>query len=101
MSQPQIEPWLRGPIEGIPKALMPIAHSLMQVIEDLPAAVEGLSQEQLNAPVGGARPPSHFISNIFPAVWTDCTPTHVAKNCRNNSLRRHREGKGTRRSFRR
>jgi hypothetical protein len=54
MSQAHIEPWLRGPIEGIPIALMPIAHSLMQVIEDLPAVVEGLPEEELNATPGGA-----------------------------------------------
>jgi len=54
MSTPQIEPWLRGPIESIHPALNPIAHSLMQVIEDLPRIVSGLTKEQLWSTPGGA-----------------------------------------------
>jgi hypothetical protein len=49
-----VEPWLRGPIEGVHPSLMPIAHSLMQVIEDLPRIVDGLTREQLWATPGGA-----------------------------------------------
>lgn len=49
-----VEPWLRGPIEGIHPALMPIAHSLLQVIEDLPGVVRELTSEQLWATPGGA-----------------------------------------------
>ncbi len=48
------EPWLRGPLEGIHPSLMPIAHSLMQVMEDVPQIVVGLSYEQLWATPGGA-----------------------------------------------
>ena len=54
MNKSSLEPWLRGPIEGIPPALMPIAHSLVQVMEDLPRVVEGLTREQLYATPGGA-----------------------------------------------
>ena len=50
----QIEPWLRGPIVGIDPAVTPIAHSFMQLIEDLPQVVSGLTKEQLWAMPAGA-----------------------------------------------
>lgn len=53
-NNPQAEPWLRGPIEGIHPSLMPIAHSLRQVMEDLPRIVAGMTREQLYATPGGA-----------------------------------------------
>ena len=48
------EPWLRGPIPGMPAMVMPAAHALMQASEDIPRAVEGLTTEQLWALPGGA-----------------------------------------------
>ncbi|MDQ2930697.1 MAG: DinB family protein [Gemmatimonadota bacterium] len=48
------EPWLRGPIAGMPAMVMPAAHALMQAAEDIPRAVAGLTEEQLWALPGGA-----------------------------------------------
>jgi len=48
------EPWLRGPIAGMPAMVMPAAHALMQAAEDIPLAVAGLTSEQLWALPGGA-----------------------------------------------
>ena len=48
------EPWLRGPIPGMPAMAMPAAHALMQAAEDIPGAVAGLTNEQLWALPGGA-----------------------------------------------
>jgi hypothetical protein len=48
------EPWLRGPIAGMPAMVMPLAHALMQAAEDVPMAVEGLTTAQLWALPGGA-----------------------------------------------
>jgi uncharacterized damage-inducible protein DinB len=48
------EPWLRGPIPGMPAMAMPAAHALMQAAEDVPRAVEGLTVRQLWALPGGA-----------------------------------------------
>jgi uncharacterized damage-inducible protein DinB len=50
----ELEPWLRGPLEGIDPAVMPIAHSLKQVLEDLPDVVRGLTTEQIWAKPGNA-----------------------------------------------
>jgi ABC-type uncharacterized transport system substrate-binding protein len=48
------EPWLRGPIAGMPAMVMPAAHALMQAAEDIPMAVSGLTNTQLWALPGGA-----------------------------------------------
>ncbi len=48
------EPWLRGPIAGMPAMVMPAAHALMQAAEDIPQAVAGLTSNQLWALPGGA-----------------------------------------------
>jgi uncharacterized damage-inducible protein DinB len=45
MDQP--EPWLRGPIEGVEAAVMPVFFSFAQVREDLARYVTGLTPEQL------------------------------------------------------
>jgi uncharacterized damage-inducible protein DinB len=48
------EPWLRGPIAGMPAMVMPAAHALMQASEDIPRTVAGLTTAQLWALPGGA-----------------------------------------------
>lgn len=48
------EPWLRGPIAGMPAMVMPAAHAMMQAAEDIPRAAEGLTNTQLWALPGGA-----------------------------------------------
>lgn len=45
----QTEVWQRGPIEGVPAALQPVAHILLQVRESVGELVEGLTEEQWNA----------------------------------------------------
>jgi uncharacterized damage-inducible protein DinB len=52
MSQP--EPWLRGPVEGIPPMLMPVAHALIMAREDAERAIAELDTEALWARPGGA-----------------------------------------------
>lgn len=41
------EAWLRGPVEGVPPDLVPAAHSLMDAIEEIEAAVAGLHPDAL------------------------------------------------------
>lgn len=48
------EVWLRGPIDGVAAELQPAAHALLQTLEDVAAAVEGLSIDELWAKPGGA-----------------------------------------------
>jgi uncharacterized damage-inducible protein DinB len=51
-SQPEV--WLRGPVPGVSPRLQPAAHALLQTVEDVEQAVEGLSADQLWATPGGA-----------------------------------------------
>jgi uncharacterized damage-inducible protein DinB len=50
----QPERWLRGPVADMPSLLMPAAHALLQTLDDVEAATEGLTLEQLWRSPGGA-----------------------------------------------
>lgn len=52
MTQP--EPWLRGPIAGIPPLLMPVAHALVMAREDVVAALDTLRPDEVWARPGGS-----------------------------------------------
>jgi uncharacterized damage-inducible protein DinB len=53
MSTPLPEPWLRGPLPGIPALLQPAAHAFVMAREDVETAVRGLSAaEAWMAPPG-------------------------------------------------
>ncbi len=53
MGQPEF--WMRGiTVEGISPALQPVAHALLQALEDLEEAAASLSAEELWARPGGA-----------------------------------------------
>ena len=41
--------WQRGPVDGVPAVLQPVAHILLQVGESTDALVQGLTTEQWNA----------------------------------------------------
>src|SRR5690349_1995572 len=41
--------WQRGPIEGVPALLQPVAHILLQVRESVGEMVAGLTEDQWNA----------------------------------------------------
>ena len=48
------EPWLRGPVPGIASLLQPVAHSLLQAVEDMRRVVTPLQHDALWARPGGA-----------------------------------------------
>ena len=48
------EAWLRGPVPEIAPALQPVAHSLIQLREDLPPLLKSLTPEQVWAKPGGS-----------------------------------------------
>jgi uncharacterized damage-inducible protein DinB len=47
------EAWLRGPIEGVPDRLMPVAHSLVDALEELEVAASDLDTVRLWERPGG------------------------------------------------
>ena len=51
---PQPEVWMRGPIDGIDPLLMPVAHALVQVREDLEQLVSQVPVEHVWTRPGGA-----------------------------------------------
>ena len=48
------EVWLRGPVPEIPPLLQPVAHALLQAVEEVRRVVGPLSSDQLWARPGGA-----------------------------------------------
>jgi hypothetical protein len=48
------EVWLRGPVPGIPPLLLPVAHALLQAVEEVSRVVGPLSPGLLWARPGGA-----------------------------------------------
>ena len=58
------EPWLRGPIAGIPALLQPAAHALVMVQENVEAAVAGLTAEQLWARPGDAASVGFHLAHL-------------------------------------
>jgi hypothetical protein len=54
MSTPRPEPWLRGPVAGVPPLLQPAAHAFIMSVEDCRAAAGNLTQDQLWHSPGGA-----------------------------------------------
>ena len=52
---PLPEVWLRGPVEGVPPLLQPVAHGLIQCREEMAAILADLTSEQIwTAPAGAA-----------------------------------------------
>ena len=65
--------WQRGPIEGVPAVLQPIAHILLQVRESVGELVEGLTLDEWNArPAGVASAAFHVrhISGVIDRLFT-------------------------------
>jgi uncharacterized damage-inducible protein DinB len=62
MSAPAIaEPWLRGPVEGVPGLLQPAAHALILAVEEIEAALAGLSPSALALEPHGAASVSFHV----------------------------------------
>jgi uncharacterized damage-inducible protein DinB len=49
MTTPSLEWWQRGPIDGVPDMLQPVAHMLLQLRDEVPAVVNALPLEVWNA----------------------------------------------------
>jgi len=65
--------WQRGPVEGIPAVLQPVAHILLQVRESVGELVEPLTVPEWNArPAGVASPAFHVrhITGVIDRLFT-------------------------------
>jgi len=64
MSTPLPEPWLRGPLPGIPALLQPAAHAFVMAREDVEAAVRGLSVDQVWMSPSGVTPLGFHVAHL-------------------------------------
>jgi hypothetical protein len=62
------EPWLRGPVEGIPKGLQPVAHELLFAREELAEILSRLSAEQVWERPGNVAPIGYHVRHCFGSV---------------------------------
>jgi len=65
--------WQRGPIEGVPAVLQPVAHILLQVRESVGEMVAGLTEEEWNRrPAGVASAAFHVrhINGVIDRLFT-------------------------------
>ncbi len=56
--------WQRGPVDGVPVVLQPVAHILLQVRESVGELVAGLSEEQWNRRPGGAASAAFHVRHM-------------------------------------
>src|SRR5580765_5488888 len=56
--------WQRGPVDGIPAVLQPVAHILLQVRESVFEIVESLNENEWNARPGGVASAAFHVRHI-------------------------------------
>lgn len=65
--------WQRGPVDGVPPVLQPVAHILLQVRESVGEIVEGLTEEEWNErPAGVASAAFHVrhMTGVIDRLFT-------------------------------
>src|SRR5918993_5252408 len=65
--------WQRGPVDGVPAVLQPVAHMLLQVRESVGEMVDGLTEEQWNGrPAGVASAAFHVrhMAGVIDRLFT-------------------------------
>jgi hypothetical protein len=60
----EIEWWQRGPVDGVPTALQPVAHILLQVRDSVHELTDGLTIEQFNARPAGVASVAFHVRHI-------------------------------------
>lgn len=80
-----VEPWLRGPIDGIPALLQPAAHAFVMAREDVDSALDALSDEQLWRRPGGVAAIGFHVAHL--AGSTDRLLTYARGEALNDAQR--------------
>lgn len=73
MTAPKTEAWLRGPVNGVPPLLQPVAHALVQAGEDMERVVAQLDGARLWERPGGAASVGFHIKHCAGALDRLCT----------------------------
>lgn len=64
MSAPQLEVWQRGPVEGVPPLLQPVAHALLQAEEEITATIANMPASLLWQKPGGVASVGFHVQHI-------------------------------------
>ena len=56
--------WQRGPVDGVPTVLQPVAHILLQVGESADEIVENLTESEWNARLGGVASAAFHVRHM-------------------------------------
>jgi hypothetical protein len=60
--------WQRGPVDGVPPILQPVAHILLQVRESVDELADGLTESEWNARPGGIASAAFHVRHITGVV---------------------------------
>jgi len=60
--------WQRGPVDGVPAVLQPVAHTLLQVRESVGELVESLTESQWNARPAGVASAAFHVRHITAVI---------------------------------
>jgi uncharacterized damage-inducible protein DinB len=82
--------WLRGPLDGVPPLLMPVAHALVQTVDDVERAASGLAPDELWRRPGGVAPVGFHLRHI--AGVTDRLLTYARGEALSDAQLRYLEG---------
>jgi len=64
MAEQQPHPWLRGPVDGVPRELQPVAHALVQTREEVDEFTAGFPDDLLWEGVAGLAPVGYHLKHI-------------------------------------
>lgn len=64
MTMAGTEWWQRGPVDGMPGVLQPVAHILLQVRESVGEIVDGLSEDEWNQRPGGVASAAFHVRHM-------------------------------------
>ena len=64
----EVEVWLRGPIPGVPEPLQPVAHALLQALEEVGAIAADLPDELLWTRPGGVASAGFHLRHVSGVV---------------------------------
>ncbi len=93
-SGPTPEAWLRGPVPGVPTALQPVAHALVQALEEVESALDDVGPDELWMSPGGAASIGFHLRHMAGSLdrllsYARGEPLTEAQR---SALRREREG---------
>ncbi len=58
-----VEAWLAGPVHLVPPLLQPVAHALLNAVQQVTSAIDGMTVEQIMTRPGGAASISYHVGH--------------------------------------